>query len=235
MKLTNPAGRVERIGFLKRGPGFTVAPTAVFRHRRELGLDRNTLLVLLSVLSHGRPEATDYCEVAYAVITRDTGLHKTVVCNAIKAMLAPLGSQVVLVKRKKTKDARTTSISVTVRGLGLLARAPRKQHRTKTGRCTSYVWRNGGPKYDTNVYFLGPLADRLVNILNPRPVEPSAETMPSDSGAAREFDVEAEPGPEEEQDRPLNDWATEQLEQEEYGGGPDDDESEWNRRYEQQP
>lgn len=223
MKLGNPAGRVERLGFLKGGPGFTIIPTGLFRFRRELGLDRNTLLVLLSVLSHARATGTDFCEVAYSVIVRDTGLHRTIICNCLKVMLAPVDSELTVKKRKRSRDGKTASVKVAVRGLGLMSLAPRTKHSTPMGHRTDYLWRDGGPKFDTNVYHLAPLADRLEALLRPK----SSGAVGSHRFGTPRFDCGAEAGPEDNGPEPLagsEDFSAEAQEDEEpTAWGPRDD------------
>lgn len=189
MKLSDPAGRVERLGFYKDGPGFTIVPTAVFRFQKELGLDRNGLAVLLSVMSHARPGAPDYCEAAYSVVVADTGLHRTVVCAWLRILLAPFGSDVVVRRRKKTPDGKTSTSNTTVTGVGLLELAARPGQ-ARRRRHLRYVWRDGAPKRDTNVYFLGPLADRLQPLL--RPTDDGANERGSRFGKPR-YDIEFEP------------------------------------------
>jgi hypothetical protein len=192
--MSAPGGRFERIGFLKRGPGFTVVVTALFRHRQQLGLDRNTLLVLLSVISHARASTTDYCEAAYSVIVKDTGLHRTIICQCIRILLAPLGTEVTLSKRKKNKDGATARVRETVTGLGLLSLAPRDGSGMSTGSPGNYTWRDGGPRFDTNVYNLGCLADRLLGLMSGSPA--SAEETPSSvRGFGRpRHDIQGPPG-----------------------------------------
>jgi hypothetical protein len=198
VKLSEPAGRVERLGFYKGGPGFTVIiPTALLRYRKELGLNRNSLSVLVSIMSHGRPSAPDYCEAAYSAIVEDTGLHKSVVCACLRILLAPFGSEVVVSKRRSPKDeGKTKREKVTVRGLGLLERAAVTSGGSKRRRA-KFTWRDGAPKRDTNVYHLGPLADRLQVVL--RPPEPPANTANRTRWAKPRYDIEDEPERHEEE------------------------------------
>jgi hypothetical protein len=165
MKLTEPSGRLERLGLLKHGPGLMILPKAVFCFRKELGLDRNALLVILSVLSHARAGSPDYCEVAYSIIERDTGLHPGIICRCVRLLTAARGADVRVSKRSRTSEGMPIKKVVAMQGLGLLALAPRPEHLTPTGRRTKFVFRDNGPRRDTNVYLVAPLADRLDALL----------------------------------------------------------------------
>jgi hypothetical protein len=169
MKLTTPGGRLEAVGFLKGESGFFIGVNAILRYRAELGLDRNHVLVLLSLLSHVRPDATDFSEASYAIIQSDTGLHRQVVLRSVKEMLAPAGAPVQVRTRTHGTAGKSRTVDALSKGLGVLARAKSVRLQKARGRAPTHIYRNGGPKQDTNVYDLRPLADRLLAMMRPAP------------------------------------------------------------------